>query len=60
MKTYESPALDLIRFDAEDVLTTSFATWEEFMDACNGVTEVTGQEGYEQCPEVYICPNLTA
>lgn len=59
MKTYESPELELIRFETEDVLTASYASKEEFLRACQGVTEVTGQPGYENCNEVYICPNLT-
>ena len=58
MKAYESPELELIRFDTEDVLTTSFASFEEFMNACQGVTEVTGQAGYEDCTKVYLCPGL--
>ena len=58
MKMYESPELELIRFETEDVLTASYASFEEFMAACQGVTNVTGQAGYEDCSEVYVCPGL--
>ena len=58
MKTYVSPELELISFETEDVLTTSYASFEEFMNACQGVREVTGQTGYEDCTRVFLCPSL--
>ena len=52
-KAYVSPELDLVRFEAEDVIATSDMTFDEFQDRCQQVDREP--QTTADCPEVYTC-----
>ena len=52
-KAYVSPELEMVRFEAEDVIATSDMTWDEFMDRCQQVDTVAQETA--ECPEVWTC-----
>ena len=52
-KAYVSPELELVHFEAEDVIATSDMTLEEFQDRCQQVD--TEPQTTPDCAEVYTC-----
>ena len=55
MKTYESPELELVSFETEDVLTASFASLQDFLNACQRVNHYLKNPDFPDCPDVYVC-----